>query len=159
MELDKPANLHTEPSGGQPRTLTSGAPIPDGAASPAQTQMPSPGRNATHRKLDGSEDVDHCDSRFPESQSWIEQQPKNFERLLSTIVKGEEAREQLDRRRQVSSGNLIGEPPRVGAGLSHEAAIELNGECQERCRQGTLLPLTFLSPSTNTVHYTCTNQV
>ena len=52
MELDKPANLHTEPSGGQPRTLTSGAPIPDGAASPAQTQMPSHGRDATYRKLD-----------------------------------------------------------------------------------------------------------
>ena len=128
MELDKPANLHTEPSGGLPRTLTSGPPIPDGAASPAQTQMPSPGRNATHRKLDGSEDVDQCDSRFPRSQPWIEQQLKDFEGSRSTIVEGEEGKEQLDQRRQVYSGIRIGEPPRVGAGSRPETRRSIHGQ-------------------------------
>ena len=88
MELDRPAHWRTQPGGGEPRTLTSGAPIPEPAARPAATQPRSPARYATHQKLDGSEDVDQCDSRFPGSQPWIEQQPKNFERLLSTIVEG-----------------------------------------------------------------------
>ena len=135
MELDRPAHRRTQPGGGEPRTLTSGAPIPEPAARPAAAQPASPARYATHQKLDGSEDVDQCDSRFPGSQPWIEQQQKDFEGSRSTIVEGEEGKEQLDQRRQVYSGIRIGEPPRVGTGLRHEAATELNDEWQDRCRQ------------------------
>ena len=52
MELDRPAHWRTEPGGGEPRTLTSGAPIPEPAARPAATQPRSPARYATHQKLE-----------------------------------------------------------------------------------------------------------
>ena len=52
MELDRPAHWRTEPGGGEPRTLTSGAPIPEPAARPATAQPRSPARYATHQKLE-----------------------------------------------------------------------------------------------------------
>ena len=52
MELDKPGICTPNPAGAQPRTLTSGAPIPEPAARPAAAQPASPARYATHRKLD-----------------------------------------------------------------------------------------------------------
>ena len=134
MEALSRANPRTEPGGGQPRTLTSGAPNPDAAASPVETQTPSAAREATHRKLDGSEDVDQSDSRFPGYQP-IEQQRLHFEQSPSDVVEGRPtAQLQFDQWRQVP-GILIGEPPRVGAGLRHEAATELSNGRQDRCRQ------------------------
>jgi len=134
MELDRPAHWRTQPGGGEPRTLTSGAPIPEPAARPAAAQPRSPARYATHRKLDGSEDVDQCDSRFPGFQP-IEQQRLPFEQTPSNVVEGRSRAELQFERRQATTGNLIGELPRVGTGLRHEAATELSDEWQDRCRQ------------------------
>ena len=133
MELVRPGICTPNPAGAQPRTLTSGAPIPEPAARPAATQPRSPARYATHQKLDGSEDVDQCDSRFPGFQP-IEQQRLPFEQTPSNVVEGRSRAELQFERRQATTGNLIGEPPRVGTGLRHEAATELSDEWQDRAQ-------------------------
>ena len=118
MEFLHLRNTHTEPSGGQPRTLTSGPKQnPGRAANPAS----GPLRNATSF-FDGSEDVDHRDSHLAELRTQsleqdelrrIEEQEKQLKKIQQQL----EAEREAIRRR--SSREQTSQPPRVGLGYGN----------------------------------------
>ena len=123
MGVSHPRKPHADHGGGQPRTLTSGPPNTKHATSRGDTTTHNPGWHAAHRFFDGSEDVDHCDSRLAELS--LHDDIAEFEKIADEMEE-EDNISLMETLSDIlnsaiggdgsSSAEELGQPPQIGEG-------------------------------------------